>query len=143
MNYPTLPENTYISVGDMQNLCYDLLLRTDTIEAVLKTYELTEHQFTQIRETEEFQAKIEAAGAHIKALGQNADFKLKCRAIATEGIINMKELLSDSTVDPRVRVDMYTKFVEFADLKPKEERAPTASAVVNFNFGTNIERVVE
>jgi len=128
---PSLPEK------ELQSLIQDIVLRTSSEEEILKVYNITPQQFQLLQQTPTYQEQLKKISDYIRALGPNASFVLKARAIAESQMGVIGTVISDMKVDPAVRLQAMKEFVKWGGLFNEKEPSAAGGGGVNisFNFG--------
>lgn len=132
-------------------LAFDVALSPDDLEGILKTYDITLDQFTQLTLNQGFKDRLDGAALQVKTLGPTAGFVLNAQSQAEKLINTLGDIAKDTTAHVAVRVKAIENIVRYAHLDPSIQRASKESGerstaapgvLVQLNFGGQLGKLI-
>mgnify|MGYP001570073556 CR=1 FL=1 len=116
-------------------MAFDVALGAEEEETIRQRYDLTEREFNYILAQPMFRAEV---GAHVSAFKEHGvTFVIKAKLIAEEKLADMYYIISDLSLDPRIRVDAWKSVVKAAGLELSGDRAGVTANANNVQIVIN------
>jgi hypothetical protein len=137
-----IPISDTIDPSQWGELCFDLVLRQDMYEQVLKDYNLSPEGMLHLLNNKAFTNRLKDANIQVNSLGPTAGFSLAARHYAEKHITTLSNIASDIASPHAVRVKAIENLVRYAHLDPATAKTPKDSdqrsspgVLVQFNIG--------
>lgn len=118
-------------------LAVDVALGIDSMDTIFDRYGLQPYEWDIIANTPAFKAELVATVRELRESGLS--FKRKAAAQAETYLEDMEDLMSDATVPPSVKVDIFKTLARLGELEPKEAAGgPGGAGGVQFNLQINL-----